>query len=174
MLKGSLTGGREIFEDVTLLLRQGVAHREHAFDEAAALGAVGAEAGVAPQDAKPKVSLGRVVRRLDGTVPSRECPQSRLDVEQIAAGGRRLGIGKLLAIPQLKTNLRAQFTDVHLEAGMLQGAVADSIPPGKHLIGVLQQLLTGCGRLATRAAKSSKVRRRWDQHTWRRSTGRCA
>ncbi len=149
MLKSGLTGGREIVEDVTLLLTQGVTHREHSLDEAAALGAVGAEAGVAPQDPKPKASLGRVVGRLDGTVRAGEGPQGRLDGEQIAAGGRRLGIGKLLTIPQLITNLRAQLADIHLEAGTLQGAVADSMPPGKHLIGVLQQLLTGCGRLAS-------------------------
>ena len=87
LVQGGVTGRREIVEDAALLLAQGVAHREQALHEAAAVGTVGAEAGVAPQHAMTKGSFGLVIGRLDA-LPSGEGPQRRLQVEEVGAGGR--------------------------------------------------------------------------------------
>ena len=149
MVEGGVTSRGEIVEDVALLSAQRVTHGKHPFDEAASVGAVGAEAGKAPQDSMPKAALGRVVRGLDVAVLAHEGPQGRLDGEQIAAGCGRLGVGELLPIPEFETNPEAQMaTDVNLEARQLQGAIADSMPPGKQLRRILQQFLTDTGRLA--------------------------
>ena len=45
MVEGGVTSRGEIVEDVALLSAQRVTHGKHPFDEAASVGAVGAEAG---------------------------------------------------------------------------------------------------------------------------------
>lgn len=146
MAQSRLTGVGEVVEHVALLLAQGVPDRKHAFDEAAARGAVGAEAGVAPQDAVAQGSFGRVVGGLDPFLAD-EGPQGRLHRQKIGAGGRGLLIGQLPAVPQLEADLRSQVTDVGLEAGAPSRAVTDAMPPSKHLMGALQQYLADPRRL---------------------------
>ena len=144
---GGLAGPHEIVEDVALLLAQGIPHREQALYEAAAFGTVGAEAGMTPQHAMAKRSFGFVVGRLDAG-PAYEGPQGRSEIEEVSAGGRRLGVGELLTIPQVIMKPSTQAADVDLEAGPLQGAVADPVPPGKHLIAGVQQPLPDPGGLS--------------------------
>ena len=91
----SVAGHPEIVEDIALLLAQGIAHREQALYEAAAIGTVGAEAGVTPQHPMTKGSFGFVVGRLDALC-AHEGPQGRPEVEEVGAGGCRLGVGELL------------------------------------------------------------------------------
>ena len=81
------------------MLAQGIPHREQALYKTAALGIVGAEAGVTPQHAMAKRPFGVVVGRLDAGAAC-EGPQGRPEVEEVSAGGRRLGVGELLTIPQ--------------------------------------------------------------------------
>jgi len=110
-VKGRLTGRGEIVEDIALLLAQGVTDGEHAFDETAAIRAVSAETGVPPQDSMAQGSLGVVVGGLDAWLTC-EGPQRRLDGEQIAASGRRLGVGELLTTPQLQIDLGPQMAEL--------------------------------------------------------------
>ena len=56
-------GVDEKLEDVALLLSQRLGHREHALEEAAAGGAVSAEARLAQDHAVPKRSLGAIMPR---------------------------------------------------------------------------------------------------------------
>ena len=64
-MQSCLTGRGEVVEDVALLLAQSVADGEHALDKAAAVGAVGAEAALAPQD-----RVARSAALLVGSTPS--------------------------------------------------------------------------------------------------------
>ena len=104
------------------MLAQGIAHREQALYETAAFGTVGTEAGVTPQHAMAKGSFGVVVGRLDAG-PACEGPQGRPEVEEISAGGRRLGVGEPLPIAQMKPKAQTQIVDMVLEAGAGQGTV---------------------------------------------------
>ncbi len=120
-MQSRLTGLGEVLEHIAVLLAQRIADGEHALDESATGRAVGTEAGVTPQDAVPQGPLCRVVGGLDALL-AHEGPQRRFDGSEIGAGGRRLGIGKLLTIPQREAEPPAQVADVNLEAGALEGA----------------------------------------------------
>ena len=56
-----------------------------------------------------KGSFGFVVGRLDA-FSAHEGPQGRPEVSEVGAGGRRLGVGKLLTIPQLRNRPRKPLT----------------------------------------------------------------
>lgn len=58
-------GLRDVVDDVALLLLERRGDGEPSFDEAAAGGAVGAEAALAPEHGCAQGALRRVVRRLD-------------------------------------------------------------------------------------------------------------
>ncbi len=76
-----MAGRGEIVEDAALLLTQSITDGEHAFDEAAALRTVRAEAGMSPQDPMPQGSLSVIVGGLD-TWFAYEGPQGGLDIEE--------------------------------------------------------------------------------------------
>ena len=61
MLQSRLTRLGEVLEHIAVLLAQRIADGEHALDKATTIRAVGAEAGVAPQDPMAQGSLGVVV-----------------------------------------------------------------------------------------------------------------
>ena len=63
--------------------------RQHPFDELTAGRRVGPKAGVAPAGREAQRPLGVVVGGLDA-LGRRERPQRRLDLEDLAAGRRRL------------------------------------------------------------------------------------
>ena len=144
---GGVAGALEIGEDIAMLLAQGIAHREQALDEAAAVGAVGAEAGVPPQHAVAKGSLGLVVGRFHPLLGG-ERPQGRFQVEEVGAGGRGLGVGPSLSTLQEKANVRPQRLDPGLEVVPGQGAGADPVPLGEHRVAGGRQLLADPGGLA--------------------------
>ena len=135
----------EVIEHIAVLLAQRIADGEHALDESATGRTVGAEAGMAPQDAMPQGPFCRVVGGLDALL-AHESPQRRFDGSEIGAGSRRLGIGKLLTTPQLEAEPPAQVADVDPETGAFEGAIADSVPPQKQLLGVIDQLVADRGR----------------------------
>ena len=70
-----------------------------------------------------------------------------VDGGQVGAGPGGLLVGQQLA-PQPKTEPQSQVADVGLQAGSLQRAVANAMPPGEHLVRELQQLLADPGRVA--------------------------
>ena len=84
--EGGLAGVGEILEDVALLPTEGGTRRQQTLHKAAAVGAVGAEADLAPDDAVSQCLLGGVVGRFD-SFNTRESPHGRFHLQQFAAGG---------------------------------------------------------------------------------------
>ena len=82
-----MAGIGDIVEDVALLQAQCSHDRQYAFDETAAVGAVGPEAGLAPHDTVSHATLGEVVRRLD-TLDVDEGPERGLQLQDLATSAR--------------------------------------------------------------------------------------
>lgn len=89
-------GGHEEVEDIALLGRLGGHGAEDALDEAAAGGAVGAEAAAAPEDGAAKTALGQVVgggqvglvqEEPHGGFPSQQVAASAVGLGRCPAGG---------------------------------------------------------------------------------------
>ena len=72
----------EVIEHIAVLLAQRIADGEHALDESATGRTVGAEAGMAPQDAMPQGPFCRVVGGLE--------PSLRTKVHSAGSTARRL------------------------------------------------------------------------------------
>lgn len=161
----------EVIEHIAVLLAQRIADGEHALDESATGRTVGAEAGMAPQDAMPQGPFCRVVGGLDALL-AHESPQRRFDGSEIGAGSRRLGIGKLLTTPQLEAEPPAQVADVDPETGAFEGAIADSVPPQKQLLGVIDQLVADRGRFPAPFGEVLEGALQCDQQIWRCASGR--
>jgi len=83
----SLASGAHEREDVSpLLAKRGVSSQDAA-DELAARGALGAEAGLAPEDPMPHGPFGSVVRRFDSFVVH-EVPEAAADTSDPCARPR--------------------------------------------------------------------------------------
>src|SRR5262245_42962102 len=102
--------------------------------------AVRPAAPLPPQDGMTQRPLGGIVRRLDSLVPH-ERPQLRLVGEQVTARRRRLGTAAGRSPGQCLSDLGPESADINPEAGPVQGSVSDSVPPGEHPVGQVQQSL---------------------------------
>ena len=137
MQRGLMCGGEEI-QDAALLLLQRRYHRHHALDKARTRLALRAKAHFAPLHTRTDCPLCRIVGRLD-PFHLYERPQGLATLEHLAACPFGLGHPTLATRFEEALDLAAQWCHVRAKRRAFQGAVAHPMPPGKHLMRLLQQ-----------------------------------
>src|SRR5688572_21890241 len=125
--------GREVIQDVAVLLLQRRYYRHHAFDKARARFALGTETTLAPLHTRTDRALSRIVRGLDA-FNLHEGPQGFATLEKLAAGPLGLGDPTLATRFQETLHLAAKRRHVGAKRRTLQGAISHPMPPRKHLV----------------------------------------
>src|SRR5262245_47022392 len=138
----SLATPHEILQEAPSLLTAGLPNTQDSLDEPTPPLAICAAAPLPPQDGMPQRPLGGVIRRFDTLLPD-ERPQLRFVGSQATARRCRLRTAASRSLKQRITGLSPQSADIDLEAGAVQRPVSDSMPPGEHPVGQVQQLLPG-------------------------------
>src|SRR5688572_5075221 len=148
--------GREVIQDVAVLLLQRRHHRHHAFDKARTRFALGTETALAPLHTRTDRALSRVVGRLY-SLNLHEGPQSFAALENLAAGPLSLGPPTLATRFQKPLDLAAKRRHVGAKRRAGQGALAHPMPPRKHLVYLLKQGLANHLRGTTPASYRFKI-----------------
>src|SRR5919106_4577226 len=143
-----LTCGRQIVEDIAVLLLERRHDSHHRFHEPGPLWTVGPKTPLAPEDAGPYRSFRRVIGGLYLRVPH-EGPQGLTPLEDLPAGAFGLGAPTGLARLQQPLHLPSDWLHVGPQAGRRQRTIPDTVPPMKHLAGLDAQGLADLGRAPT-------------------------
>src|SRR5882724_3992363 len=140
-MKCSRTRILEESVEVALLRAQRLARSEEPLDEAAALGAVAAEAALAHEHGEANGPFGRVIRRVDALdIDERE--ERRLQLEHLAAHAADLGAGQSFAFFEQRENLAPHGSSRELELRARHGPVANAVPQPEQLSPLGEQALT--------------------------------
>lgn len=139
------TCGRQIVEDMPLLVLERCHDGHHRFDKARPLWAVGPKASLAPEDAGPDRCLCGVLRGVHPLM-AYERPQGPAPLEDLPTGAFGLGNTTGLADLQQPLHLLADRLHGGSEAGRRQCLVPDVVPPLQHLAGLPSQGHADLGR----------------------------
>ncbi len=134
-------GIREVVDDPSLLQAQRLHHGQHPLREPTARFAMTAKRAPPPQHRRAQCPLGCVIRRFH-SVGTHECPQCRLQLQQVGAERGRLGAAQRRPAVQQVPQPGALALDIAAQTRPLQRPVTDAIPPMEHVLGKTQQLLT--------------------------------
>ena len=124
---------REEVEHVAALQRATAGDRHDARDVARAARRLRAEADLAPDDEAAQRALGMVVGRLHAR-RLEERPQRAAQVQNVAAGARRLGMTACRALAQQRFDAMAQEQHLIAEQAAAQGPVPHPMPAGEHAL----------------------------------------
>src|SRR5712692_4272331 len=124
-------------KDVSVLQAQRVRHRQHTLNEAATGGTAAAERDLPPQHPAAEHPLGVVIGRLDA-VSDNETPKSWLQVHQVAAKVRRLGIGAIFPRVEHLTQVSRHRAESVLQLAARQPSPAEKVPRFEDLADGLQ------------------------------------
>src|SRR5919197_6725064 len=126
------TRSSQIIEDITVLLFERGYYRHHRFHKPGALGALGPKAPLAPEDPWPNGPLGGVVRGLHPLVTHKR-PQGLPSLENLPTDPFRLWDATGLPLFEQPLHLAPDRPHIAGKARVGQRAVADTMPPVKHL-----------------------------------------
>ena len=128
----------QIIEDMTVLLCERGHHRHHRIHQPGALGALGPNAPLAPEGPWPNGPLGGVVRGLHPVVTHKR-PQGLPSLEHLPTDPCRLWDATGLPLFEPPLHLAPDRPHRAGNACMGQRAVADAMPPVKHLASLVSQ-----------------------------------
>ncbi len=149
-------GRGEVVEDVAALLFERRDDGKNALDEAAALGAVGAEASFAPEHSRSDCALGGVVgggNELGVDEGPKEASEL-VDLEGLR-GGSLVAAKRYPAEQTFDTSLELAHSAA--EGAASESAVADAMPPAKHERALVEEGATADGAVAAAIDETLEV-----------------